>query len=180
MPPFRFSFLGRFALCCCAFAAVSFCLYYIMQVLYAAPAPLAAAYDIAPQWTAAQAKKTGRQLAAAKPPAAEALQADNLQRGRRVFARCAACHSAAKGGGNRLGPNLWGINGRPVASAAGFSYSAAMQAFANKQKNWDLAALDRFLTAPAKIVPGTLMFYPGVKDMQERADLLLYLQSLKD
>ncbi|KAA6205669.1 MAG: hypothetical protein DU429_02045 [Candidatus Tokpelaia sp.] len=217
MPPIRLSFLGRFCLSLCVFAAFAFCLYVIEALLFYAPVPSVPAYNIAPQWAQAQAAQ--RQIAAetqapagqsqmaalmptpgaepaaaVNPTALAAAQAGGIKegdavqpffaaadkrRGRRIFARCAACHTANAGGGNRLGPALWGINGRPVASAPGFSYSTALKNFAQKQKNWDLAALDRFLYAPAKTVPGTIMFYPGVKDLQERADLLLYLQSLK-
>jgi len=90
------------------------------------------------------------------------------------------CHSAAKGGTNRIGPGLWGINGRAVAAYEGFSYSAAMQAFAQKQGHWNLAALNHFLYAPAAAVPGTKMSFAGVQNLRDRADLLLYLQSLSD
>jgi len=197
MPPLRLSFLGRFGLSLAVFAALLLCLYGIEAVLFYAPAPSPPAYIIAPQWaqaqTAAAAPPQPQPAAAAPDLAALAAkgglkEGDALQpffakadeaRGRRIFARCAACHTARPGGGNRLGPALWGINGRPVASAPGFSYSAALQHLAQKQKNWDLAALDRFLAAPAKTAPGTIMFYSGVKDLQERADLLLYLQRLK-
>jgi|GEM_PF-496353 len=210
MPPIRLSFLGRFCLSLCVFAAFAFGLYAIEALLFYAPAPLVPAYNIAPQWAAAQVAQRqiaqaaqGQMAAAALTPEPEPAAAVDLaalaaaggikegdavqpffatadkRRGRRIFARCAACHTANAGGGNRLGPALWGINGRPVAGHKDFFYSTALKNFAQKQKNWDLAALDRFLYAPVKTVPGTIMFYPGVKDLQKRADLLLYLQSLK-
>lgn len=209
MPPFRFSFFGRFLLVFCAFFAAAFCLYCVEAVLFSAPAPLTPAYDIAPQLAAREQAETAqtRQAAVAQAEAdaaARALKAEkqtalaqaggidekdaikpffaaaDLERGRRVFARCAACHTAGKNGKNRIGPNLWSIQGRAVAAEAGFHYSAALKAYGQQQKRWDLASLNHFLYAPAAAVPRTIMSYPGVKDLQERADLLLYLTSLAD
>lgn len=209
MPPFRFSFWLRFCVSFCFLAGVALCVYTAAAVLFFTPAPQPPAYDIAPLQTQKQAeilaerekltaeqRQTAKKAAAAAAAAQEALaKAGNIEesnavfpffakanseRGRRIFSRCAACHSNNKNGGNRIGPNLWGINGRAAASVNGFFYSAAMKAFAQKQPHWNLASLDRFLAAPAADIPGTIMFYRGVKDLQERADLLLYLESLKE
>jgi len=207
MPLLRISFWGRFALVLCGFAAAGFCLYVMEAVLFYAPAPAAPAFDIAPQYSAAaQAGAAARAKAGAAQRQAEAAAAaergqrqlalaraggigdrDDIQpffakadltRGRRVFSQCAVCHSAAKGGPNRIGPDLWGIAGGAVAARPGMNYSAALRAFGQKQGHWTLAALNQFLYAPAKLVPGTAMSYAGVKNLQDRADLLLYLESL--
>lgn len=96
--------------------------------------------------------------------------------GEQVFKRCVACHTIDKGGANGIGPNLHGVVGRPVASHAGFSYSSAMKA---KGGVWDVAALDTYLEAPMKAIPGTRMAFAGVYDPLDRKALLLYLEAQK-
>ena len=94
--------------------------------------------------------------------------------GEQVFKRCVACHTIDKGGANGIGPNLHGVVGRAVASHAGFSYSGAMKA---KGGVWDKAALDTYLEAPMKALPGTRMAFAGVIDAADREALILYLES---
>lgn len=94
--------------------------------------------------------------------------------GEQVFKRCIACHTIDKGGSNGIGPNLHGVVGRAVASHEGFSYSGAMKA---KGGVWDEAALDHFLTAPMKALPGTRMAFAGIDDAADRKALILYLKA---
>lgn len=93
--------------------------------------------------------------------------------GEQVFRRCVACHTVEKGGSHGIGPNLHGVVGAPVASKPGFSYSGAMKA---KGGVWDEAALDTYLKAPMKDVPGTRMAFAGVIDDADRKALILYLE----
>lgn len=95
--------------------------------------------------------------------------------GEKVAKKCSACHSFDEGGANKVGPNLWDIVGRPVASAAGFGYSDAM---AGMGGSWDFAALEAFMADPKGTVPGTKMSFAGVKKPGQRADLLAYLRGL--
>lgn len=94
--------------------------------------------------------------------------------GEQIFRRCVACHTIDQGGANGIGPNLHGIVGRAVASHPGFSYSSAMKA---KGGAWDDAALDAYLAAPMKVVPGTRMSFAGVADPLDRKALILYLDA---
>jgi len=90
--------------------------------------------------------------------------------------RCGLCHTAGpEDGDGGQGPPLAGVVGRPAASAPNFSYTAALKA---SGKVWTPQALDRFLTAPGKDVPGTAMplSTPSPKD---RADLIAYLSTVK-
>lgn len=105
-----------------------------------------------------------------------AVAADsNATRGEKIYQRCAACHSLDR---NRSGPKHCGVFGRRAGSVPGFSYSSAMT---KSGIVWDEASLDRFLANPLKAVPGTRMGYAGVRDPQERADLIAYLkQASKD
>ena len=92
--------------------------------------------------------------------------------GARGFRSCQACHNIAEGAGAKQGPNLWGIVGRDIAAADGFSYSNAL---ADKDGVWDWEALNGFLLAPKSWAPGTKMAYNGIKKDGERANLMAYL-----
>lgn len=96
--------------------------------------------------------------------------------GEQVFKRCVACHTVDKDGRNGIGPNLHGIVGAPVAAKPGFSYSGTMKA---KGGVWDEVALDAYLEAPMKALPGTRMAFAGVIDPADRKALILYLEAQK-
>jgi cytochrome c len=104
----------------------------------------------------------------------------DVMRGERSVRKCAACHTIEKGEPVRVGPNLWGVVGRPVAKAAGFSYSDAMHEKGEKTPNWVPEELDIFLTKPEERVPGTRMTFPGLPNQQERADVIAYLNTKSD
>jgi cytochrome c len=96
--------------------------------------------------------------------------------GQAVFkSQCAICHSPVAGK-NMIGPSLFGVVGRKSGTVPGFHYSAANQ---NDNLTWDAATLDKYLTSPKTVVPGTTMTYAGLKDDTKRADLIAYLTTLK-
>lgn len=109
-------------------------------------------------------------VAAVLPATANA--AGDPVKGKTVFARCMACHKVDKSGTNGLGPNLFGVVGRPVASLKGFTYSAPMKAKGGK---WTPADLDAYLTSPAKVVPGSRMIFMGLPKAEDRENLIAYL-----
>ncbi|HXF88603.1 MAG TPA: cytochrome c family protein [Xanthobacteraceae bacterium] len=115
--------------------------------------------------------------AAPEEPIAKLLASADLKRGEAAAKKCIACHTFQKGGPNLVGPNLWGIVNRPRASVANFNYSPAMRA---KGGNWGFEELNDYLLNPRKMVPGTIMNFPGITRGSERADLILYLNSLSD
>jgi len=120
--------------------------------------------------------------AAPEPPLdlATRLARADLAKGERTVHKCMVCHTIEKGETARVGPNLWGVVGRPMAKAAGFSYSDQMVKQSEKTAIWVPDELDIFLTKPQNLVPGTRMTFPGLPDQQERADLIAYLNAKSD
>jgi cytochrome c len=121
----------------------------------------------------------GAAAPAATPLPVLLAQAD-VAKGESVSKKCTACHSFEKGGPNKVGPDLWGVVDREIAHAPGFGYSSGMLAFAEQEKTWTYAHLDAFLANPRGVVNGTAMSFAGVKNDQERADLIAYLRTLAD
>lgn len=128
---------------------------------------------------AVQEDKGGAQQAAKEPeqPIEVLLASASAEKGQAAFKPCQACHTVEKGGPSRVGPNLWGVLGKAVASTGGFNYSAALKA---KGGHWSYDDLNAFLANPKKAVPGTNMSFAGIARDAQRADLIVYLRSLAD
>lgn len=109
-------------------------------------------------------------------PTLDALLASaNSKSGEKISKKCIACHTFGQGQASGIGPNLWDILGRDIASAADFEYSKALFKI---EGAWTFVELDKFLTSPKKYVNGTKMAFPGLKNPSDRADVLVYLRSL--
>jgi cytochrome c len=117
------------------------------------------------------------QPAAQEEPIEKLLASASIQKGENAAKKCMACHTLGKGEPNRVGPNLYGVVGRPRASEPGFNYSAAMKA---KGGNWTIEDLNHFLTKPSAFVPGTSMGFAGLPRGTERADVISFLNSKSD
>ena len=114
-------------------------------------------------------------------PIATLLASADAAAGESSFKKCASCHTADQGGANKVGPGLWDVVNRPIASHEGFSYSAAMKDFSEGGSVvWDYDHLNGFLLAPKQHVPGTAMGFAGLKKDDERANVIAYLRSLSD
>ena len=92
--------------------------------------------------------------------------------GAKVFKKCAACHSIAEGGKNKIGPALWSVLGRQVGSLPDYKYSKAMAAYGKK---WSFEEMNGFLIKPKDWIKGTKMSYAGLKNEKERAAVILYM-----
>ena len=106
------------------------------------------------------------------------IGSQDIADGEKVARKCKACHAFEEDGKNKSGPPLWGIVNKPVATAEGFRYSAAMQEFGEGGKTWTYAELDAYLTAPKTHIPKTKMAFAGLKKEEDRAAILAYLRSL--
>lgn len=98
-------------------------------------------------------------------------------RGEAIFAKCGSCHTTVPDV-HAQGPSLVGIFGRPPATSSGFRYSGALQAFAGEGAVWDEATLDLFIQRPGRVVKGTSMPFSGLRDPQDRRDVIAFLQQL--
>ena len=109
---------------------------------------------------------------------APAMADGDAAAGKKVFAKCRACHKV-EAGKHGVGPSLHGIVGRAVATADGYTkYSKQMQEF-GAGKTWDEATLDAFLENPKDLVKGTKMAFPGLRKPEQRADVIAYLKSVQ-
>lgn len=120
--------------------------------------------------------------AAADAPLTEFLAKADVQRGERIVSRqCAtACHTYEKDGKARVGPNLWDVVGRRMATREGYRYSPALRRRGEEGGVWSYEALDAYLAAPPRFLPGTTMTFVGLKRPQDRADVILHLRWLSD
>ena len=148
----------------------------ISDSIFAAPVPEKEGFLI----EATEPEEGGAKEVVEEVPIATLLASADAEAGVTVFKKCTACHTTENGGANKVGPNLWNIVNRPVASHEGFSYSSAMKAFAEGGTVWDYDNLDHFLASPKGLVKGTAMGFAGVKKPEERANLIAYLRTLSD
>lgn len=119
--------------------------------------------------------------AAAAVPIAQLLAKADAKAGEAVFKKCQACHDGTQGGPNKVGPNLFGVVDRPIASHEGFAYSSAMKDFSKgSSEKWTFDHLSHFLTAPKKYIAGTAMGFAGIPKDTDRANLILFLHTLSD
>jgi len=142
--------------------------------LFTAHNPAKPGYEIAVKEEAAGSKAA---QAPAEEPLPVRLASADIKRGASDVKKCQACHTLGKGEPNRVGPNLYGVVGRPKHSEAGFNYSAAMKA---QTGDWTPEDLDKFIANPRADIPGTAMTFAGVSRGKERADIIAYLNSNSD
>jgi cytochrome c2 len=141
------------------------------------PLPLPKVAQTPPPTKTATAANEPVKPAAAAPAKAsfESLVATaSIPRGKQIVKECELCHNLVQGQGPKIGPDLYGVVGRKVASQPGFNYTAALKA---KGGTWTLDALNKWLTDPRADVPGTAMTFAGLSSEKERADVVAYLNS---
>jgi len=142
--------------------------------IFAPPVAAKPGYEIAAK---SEQEAQPQAAAAAAQPIETLLASASAQHGADIAKQCQLCHNLQKGQGNKVGPDLYGVVGRQVASEPGFNYSAAMKA---KGGTWTFDELNKFITNPRGDVPGTLMTFSGLQNEKQRADIIAYLDSLSD
>ena len=105
------------------------------------------------------------------------LALGDISHGEKVFKKCAACHLVNKGGENKIGPALYGVIGRKVASKEDYKYSKAM---ANYDKDWTFEEMNGYLKKPQSYIKGTKMAFAGLRKEKDRASVILYLNQNSD
>lgn len=112
--------------------------------------------------------------------AAQVSFAADATAGKTIFEhKCHVCHRIGPGATNFVGPDLNGLDGRPIASEAGYAYSDADQAKKKTGFVWNAQNFDVYITNPQKDIPGTKMVFAGIPQASERANLWAFLSSFK-
>ncbi len=134
----------------------------------------------APAAVAVAAKEPASKVAAAAAAIeslAVRLASADVAKGKKLFKKCAACHTTASGGKNKIGPNLWNVVNSERGKKTGFGYSKPLMAMAG---NWSYDSLDAFLAKPKAYIKGTKMSFSGIKKPRDRAAVIAFLRGLSD
>ena len=148
----------------------------IADVVFYVKKPEQSAYQVASVVTAAVSTETTPENAESGDIIA-LLASVNADDGKKIFKKCAACHSIAKDGTNKIGPALWGVLGRQAGSISDYKYSKAMTAYG---KPWSFEEMNGFLIKPKDWIKGTKMSFVGLKNEKERAAVILFINKNTD
>ena len=110
-------------------------------------------------------------------PIIDLLASASLENGEKIYKKCGSCHNYKKDSKSKIGPNLWDIINRPKANSQGFAYSDALAKFGG---SWTYEELNNFLYKPKEYIKGTKMNFAGLKNTQDRADIILFLRQQSD
>lgn len=110
----------------------------------------------------------------------QAEQIGDAEAGAEVFKKCTGCHQVGSGAGDKVGPHLNGIFGRNAAAHEGYRYSKSMVRAGNDGLIWTAETLDAYIENPRALVSKTRMSFRGVKDPNDRANVLAYLRTFSD
>jgi cytochrome c len=105
------------------------------------------------------------------------LASASLEKGEKIFKKCGSCHNYKKDSKSKIGPNLWNLLNRPKASANGFAYSKSLSDYGGK---WTFEELNGFLYKPKEYIQGTKMNFSGLNNVEDRANLILWLRQQSD
>ena len=108
-----------------------------------------------------------------------ALAESDAAAGKAIFDRtCTNCH-ATQIGVNKVGPTLWDVVRRPIASVPDYAYSEKLLSMRGEWKAWTPAQLDMYLTNPREVLHGVKMYFKGLPDQRDRSNVIAYLETLK-
>ncbi len=144
--------------------------------IYSPPVPTKPGYDLPAAPAEGGGEGQAKSAAPAEPLPVLLAKAD-IGKGQGFAKACGACHNFEKGAAAKVGPPLYGVVGREVASVPGFSYSDSLK---SKGGTWDYEKINAFITSPKAYAPGTKMTFAGESDPDKRADIIDYLHTLSD
>jgi cytochrome c len=161
--------LGALLGTCLALLAV----HIVSGAIFTPPVAAKPGYEIA-----VKEEQPGQGKSTAKPaevPIETLLATASVEHGAQVAKQCTICHNFQEGQGPKVGPDLYDIVGRKIASVPGFNYSAGLKAMTG---TWTFDELDKWLADPRAMVPGTAMTFAGLPNEKQRADVIAYLDTL--
>ena len=148
----------------------------ISNVIFYVEKPKTPGYAVEVEQVASTSKST-ENAAVEKIDISSLMAMGDVEAGKKIFKKCAACHSITKGGKNKIGPALYNVVGRKVGEVTDYKYSKALAAY---DKEWNFEELNGFLIKPAKYIKGTKMAYAGLKKEKDRASIIKYLNQNSD
>lgn len=142
--------------------------------IFSPPVPKKPGYEVA-----VKEEQPGQEKSTAKAeggqPIETLLASASADHGAQVAKQCQICHNFQEGQGPKVGPDLYGVVGRQIASVPGFNYTAALKSL---KGTWTFDELNKWLTDPRAMVPGTAMTFAGISSEKQRADVIAYLDTL--
>ena len=149
----------------------------ITNIIFYVEKPEQSAYQVASVSTTVTTESTSASSNTSSGEIMALLAKASVADGEKIFKKCAACHSIAKSGGNKIGPALWGVLGRQAGSVSDYKYSKIM---ATHGKPWTFKEMNSFLTKPKDWIKGTKMSFVGLKSEKDRAAVILYMNEKTD
>ena len=149
----------------------------ITNIIFYVEKPEQSAYQVASVSTTITTESTSTSSNTSSGEIMVLLATASVTDGKKIFKKCAACHSIAKSGGNKIGPALWGVLGRQAGSVSDYKYSKTM---ATHGKPWTFEEINSFLTKPKDWIKGTKMSFVGLKSEKDRAAVILYMNENTD
>ena len=149
----------------------------ITNIIFYVENPEQSAYQVASVSTTVTTESTSTSSNTSSGEIMALLATASVADGEKIFKKCAACHSIAKSGGNKIGPALWGVLGRQAGSVSDYKYSKTM---ATHGKPWTFEEMNSFLTKPKDWIKGTKMSFVGLKSEKDRAAVILYMNKNTD
>ena len=146
----------------------------ISDIIFKVNKPDVEGYKVEIKTSDALVSKTSSE---SKVDIAALLALGDLEHGKKVFKKCAACHSIKQDGGNKIGPKLWNVMFRPVGVVSDYKYSKSLSEY---KKNWTWEEMNGFLIKPATWIKGNKMGFAGLKKEKDRASVILYLNQNSD
>ena len=149
----------------------------ITDIIFYVEKPEKSAYQVASVSTTTTTETTSASSSSGSGEIMALLASASVADGEKVFKKCAACHSIAKGGGNKIGPALWGVLDRQAGSVSDYKYSKEM---ATHGKTWSFEEMNSFLIKPRDWIKGTKMSFAGLKSKNDRVAVILYMNEKTD